>query len=521
MHTKAQIRDQIKIARYNRLIEQGEEVVYFSRIIEAIAAGNYSALLTISFEFGISLGPLNKALDTLARRVYRFDRMPLSCELETLRILLSPDAGKLQLEQLGSAKEVSDSQVRRLYFLITGAANPGTVMEFVHTLELEPLFRFIWSRGMQKYLELRYRVLKGPLEEDLGIREIIGQIGLPAIFDEAMLIQRFSDQSDKQNSEGGGIRDQLAHESVIKAEALTKISTVFRLLNSGEIDFEKLERAMNDAGMELEISNIQKAGIEVLADYVRANSVTGARAIALRYEFVCPGALESDLAPAGASIAGSFFNQSRNSKKGRFYLRSEVLYNLRPFIASGACHRLPGNYMLALLRAVDGEEHYLICKQSSRQDQDLFNIRMLANFYLHGKPRKAVARLINDYLELNSGGIRTMQAIRKVLFASPVVVSLAVLISILYYIVFSAMGESILIGAGLLLIGSLIAAKSGYEEEINPLDHQKIPSYLSRKDGKVTATTQSLDLNPPDNGQEEQEPAGTQDESGSPPEQQG
>ncbi len=518
MHTKAKIRDQIKIARYNRLIEQGEEVAYFSRIIEEIAAGNYSALLTISFEYGISLGPLNRALDTLARRVYRFDRMPLSCELETLRILLGPDAGKLQLEPLGTAKEVSDSQVRRLYFLITGAANPGKVMEFVHTLELEPLFRFIWSGGMQKYLELRYRVLKGPLEEDLGIQEIIGRIGLPAIFDEAMLIQRFSGQGDKQNGEGVGIRDQLARESVVKAEALTKISTVFRLLNSREIDFEKLERAMNDAAMELEISNIQKAGIEILADYVRANSVTGARAIALRYGFVCPGALESDLAQAGASIAGSFFNQSRNSKKGRFYLRSEVLYNLRPFIASGACHRLPGNYMLALLRTTDGEEHYLICKQNSRQDQDLFNIRLLADFYLRGKPRKAAAGLIRYYLELSSGGIRTMQAIRKALFASPIVVSLAVLISILYYIVFSAMGESILIGAGLLLTGSLIAARSGYEEEINPLDHQKIPSYISRKDGKVTATTQSLDLNP---AADEQEPGGGQDEPGSPPEQQG
>ncbi len=507
MYTKAQIRDQLKIARYGRLAEQGEQVPYFSRIIEEIAAGNYSALLTISYEYGISLGPLNRVLDRRARTLYQFDRMPLSCELETLRIILGSSAGELKLESLGGEKETGDSQVRQLYFMISGAANPGAAMEFVRSLKLEVLHGFIWSRGLQKYLEMRYRVLKGPLEEELGVRAIIGQVGLPAIFDEAMLIQRFTGQGgEKHNGDGIDIRDQLAHENVIKAEALSKINTVYRMLDAQEIDFEKLERAMADAGMELEISNIQKAGIEILADYVRANSVTGARAIALRYEFVCPAVSESAIVEAGTAIARSYFNQSLKSKKGRFYLRSEVLYNLCPFVSGGDCHRLPGNYMLALITTMDGEEHYLICKQNSKLDQDTFNMRLLANFYLHEMPQKAVVRLIGYYLEAMSGGIRTMQAIRKVLFASPIVVSLTGLVAILYYIVFGTAGEAMLIGTGIILIGSLIAAKNGYEEEIDPIAHQKIPSYIARKDGKVTATTKSLDLSSPDKGQDEEQP---------------
>jgi hypothetical protein len=510
MYTKAQIRDQLKIARYGRLTEQGEEVIYFSRIIEEIAAGNYSALLTISYEYGISLGPLNRVLDQRARTHYRFDRMPLSCELETLRIMLGPDAGELKLESLCGEKEASDSQVRQLYFMISGAVNPGAAMEFVRSLKLEALHRFVWSRGLQKFLEIRYRVLKGPLEEKLGVREIIGQIGLPAIFDEAMLIQRFTGQGEQHTGEGIDIRDQLAHENVIKAEALSKINTVYSILSSGDIDFAKLERAMADAGMELEISNVQKAGIEILADYVRAKSVVGARSIALRYEFVCPAVSESEFVEAGTAIARSFFNQSANSKKGRFFLRTEVLYNLRPFVASGACHRLPGNYMLALVTTMDAEEHYLICRQNAKLDQDTFNMRLLAYFYLHEMPQKAVVRLIGYYLEAMSGGIRTIQALRKVLFASPIVVSLTGLVSILYYIVLGVAGEAMLIGTGILLIGSMIAAKSGYEEEIDPIAHQKIPSYIARKDGKVTATTKSLDFS-----------ALTSDQDEKPPEQQG
>ncbi len=502
MSTKAQIRDQIKIARYSRLIEQGEQVVYFSRIIEEIAAGNYSALLTISYEYGISLGPINRVLDSLARRLYRFDRMPLACELETLRLMLGPDAVELQIEALGGEREIGDAQVRKLYFMISDTSNPGTAMEFIRGQKLDQLFSFIWSRGLQKYLEVRYRVLKGPLEEELGVREIIGQVGLPAIFDEALLIQRFGGQEEKQNGEGIDIRDQLAHESVIRAEALSKINTVYRLLDAEKIDFEKLERAMSEAGMKFEINNIQKAGINALAGYVRANSITGARKIALRYEFVFPAILESDITEAGPAIARSFYNQSLNSQKGHFYLRSEVLCNFRPIVASGDCHRLQDNYMLALLTTTDSEEHYLICRQNSKLDRDTFNIKLLANFYLRDMPQKAAANLIRSYIDVMSGGIRTMQAFRKVLFASPIVVSITALVSILYYIVFSSLGEAMLIGVGIMMIGSLLAAKSGYEEEIDPISHQKIPSYISRKDGKVTATTKSLDLSPPDKGQD-------------------
>ena len=116
MYTKAQIRDQLKIARYSRLAEQGEEFDYFSRIIEEINDANYSALLTISYEYGISIGPLNRVLDQRARTLYQLDRMPRSCELETLRIMLGPDAGELKLESLYGGKEASDKQVRKLYF---------------------------------------------------------------------------------------------------------------------------------------------------------------------------------------------------------------------------------------------------------------------------------------------------------------------------------------------------------------------------------------------------------------------
>ena len=97
IYTKAQIRDQIKIARYNRVIESGEQVPWFSRMIEEISAGNYPGLLTVGHEYALSLGILNRVLDRMAPKVYQMERMPVACELETLRLVLSKDADELKL----------------------------------------------------------------------------------------------------------------------------------------------------------------------------------------------------------------------------------------------------------------------------------------------------------------------------------------------------------------------------------------------------------------------------------------
>ncbi|MBW7995198.1 MAG: hypothetical protein FVQ81_01245 [Candidatus Glassbacteria bacterium] len=492
--TKAKIRDLIKIARYNRLLEQGEQVTYFSRIIEAIKASNYSSLLTISYEFGLSLAAVNKALDRMARKVYRFDSMPLACELETLHILVGPNAKELELVELGGKKEPNDKQRRKLYFMITGSSNPGETMKFIRSLRLDMMYGKVWEWGLRKYLDTRYLVLKGPLDEEKSRLDIIRELGLPALFDEAMLIQRFTIQAGKPESGGKDLRDQLASENTLKAEALSKLNEVYNLLQESELNFGKLERAMADAGMDLEISNIEKAGIDEVRNYIRKYSVTGAREVANRYELVCPSVSNLDLIEAGRAIARSYFSQAQGTKKGRLFIRSEVLNNLKPFVSSGDCHRLPGGYMLALIRTIDGEEHYLICRLTAKAEQDAFNMRMLAYFFYYEAPQKAVFRLIKYYLDTQAGGIRTMRAIRKMLIAAPIVVSLAVLVSALYYIVLGVGGESFLVGAGITFIGMLIAAKNGYEEKIKPADHQKIPSYLSRKDGKVTATTSSLNF---------------------------
>jgi hypothetical protein len=492
IYTKAQIRDQIKISRYSRVIESGEPVPWFSRVIEEISAGNYPGLLTLGHEFALSLGILNRVLDRMAPRVYQMDRMPLACELETLRLMLSRDAEELHLVQLAGEREISDRDVRGLFFAITGS-NVGQAMKLVSEHRLDLTYKYVWEQGLAKFLENRYRVVKGIPEREYSRQEIIDTLTLPVIFDEAALIQRFTGEDDIAEGEGQDIRDQLALENAHRAEALSRINSVYSQMQAGEMDYSRLERALGEARMELEISNIQRAGIDALREYIRGQAVTGARRLALRYEFVCP-TVSSDLSEAGCSIARSFYGQAQSSKKGSLYIRAEVLNNLRPFVASGECHRLPGNYMLALIRTLDGEEHYLICKQTSKQDQDAFNLRLLANFYFFEVPHKAVYHLLNYYMELNSGGIRTMQAVRKLIVASPIIIGLGGLVGVLYYIVFSQPVEGFMLGAGILLLGALIAAKNGYEEEINPVVHQKIPSYISRKNGRVTATTQTLDL---------------------------
>ena len=106
------------------------------------------------------------------------------------------------------------------------------------------------------------------------------------------------------------------------------------------MDYAKLERALGDAKMELEISNIQKAGIDELREYLRTQAVVGARRLALRYEFVCP-TVSSDLTEAGRSIARSFYGQAQSSKKGSLFLCaprcSTTCARLWPPVTATAC----------------------------------------------------------------------------------------------------------------------------------------------------------------------------------------
>ena len=56
--------------------------------------------------------------------------------------------------------------------------------------------------------------------------------------------------------------------------------------------------------------------------------------------------------------------------------------------------------------------------------------------------------------------------------------------------------ESVVLGGGILLIGVAIAFKNGYDEEITPASHEKIPDHVNRHHGKVVLGPVHVDAKP-------------------------
>ena len=496
MFSKNYIREQIKINRFSSLIEQGEVIDYFHRIIEEINACNYSGLLAISYEFQLVLSLLDKMLDRKAHEVFRLDQMPRSCEIQALRMILSPTVEEKKLVCLAGERELEDSEVRKLFFTLFSGNSGEQIIGCVNELALRRMFDFIWDKGLQKYFNSRYRALKNIPEKDLGVEQIIKEIGLPALLDESSLIKRYSDFKMEDDKRIRDLRDKLSYESRYKAEANVKLDRIYGMFEEYPCDFWILRKEMLDFKMDLEVDSIEQKGINCLKDYIRSKAVLGAHEIASRYDFICPAVSDRDLAQARRVISSSFFEQAQKTRKGKYFLRAEVLYNIKSFVKSGECYKLPDGYLLAVIRMLDGEEHFLFGRYPSRTEKDAFNLAAIGFFYLLDSPIKAVSRLVKHYIDSVAGSVRMNNAFKKILLAFPVVLSFAVLVGILYHMTLGNPAEAVLVGGGIMFIGMAIAGKNGYDEEVTPASHEKIPGYVSRKGGKVTAATAALELGP-------------------------
>jgi|GEM_PF-2155384 len=496
MFSKSYIRDQVKIGRFNSLIEQGELLDYFRRIIEEINARNYSGLLTISYEFQLVLSVLDKMLDRKAHEVFRLDLMPKSCELQTLRMILSPTAKDKKLVCLSGERGLDDSEVREFYFTLFSDQPGEDIIGLVNELGLRRIFDYIWDKGLHKYFNSRYRSLIGVPEDDLDVEKIIEEIGLPALFDESSLIKHFSDFEIVDDKGIKDLKDKLSHESAMKAKANIKLDRIYGMLAKYPCDFWLLRKAMLGFKMDLVVESIEQGGINCLKDYIRSKAVMGAREIASRYDFICPMVSDTDMAQARRVISSSFFAQAQKTRKGKYFLRTEVLYNLKPGVKDGECYKLPGGYLLAVIRLIDGEEHYLFGRYPSRTEKDAFNLAAIGFFYLLDSPMKAVAQLVKYYMDSITGSVRINNALKKMLLALPLVLSLAMLVGVLYYLTLGGPAEAILVGGGIMFIGMVIAGKNGYDEDVTPASHEKIPGYLARREGKVTATSVPLESGP-------------------------
>ncbi len=493
---KHQIKEQLKLGRLAALQEEGQELDWFQALAGELVARNYQGLKTLSYEYGLSLSLLGRYLEHRAAEVFKEGRMPRCCEIATLRLMLSTRAESKNLVSLYGARELDEAEARRFYFALFDLTPRRELSALAEEFEVPRLYELVWEKGLQRFFNFRYRQLKGVPDKELAVTEVIAALGLTALFDEHRIIRRYVELRDADRK--GDLRDNLAAENALKNEAAARFQLFREMFEQYPCDFRRLRRVMAELRLEEELDAVEREGLEHLKDYIRAKAVIGAHEVALQYELVCPAVSGDDLEYARRKISGSFYSQGLKSKKGRQFLRTEVLCNLQlPFVGA-RCFAFPGGYLLAVILGAEGDEHYLYGRFPSKYEQQGFLQHCLGQLCSHGTVSRAVQRVVARYLEELTGDLQVSNAIRKVLFALPLVLGLSALIGVLYFLTLGGVVEAAMIGGLIMLIGMGIAAKNGFDEEIKPAGHEKIPSYLVRRKGKVAAAPPAAETAPED-----------------------
>ncbi|MBN2287791.1 MAG: hypothetical protein JXQ83_00565 [Candidatus Glassbacteria bacterium] len=497
---KRYIRDQIKLGFVEKLTAEAERLDWGRRLVEEIRRRNYEGLSKVSLEYGIGLAALYQVLETKAQEFLKGDQMPKSCEIGVLELMLSARADELHLVSLSGYSGLGESELLELYFLICGL-QPGEsgikrLDELIDAHELGRLRDYIWDQGLHKFFNARYRSLKGIPENELSVKQIAEALSLTAVLDEAMAVKRYVEKEMGGRTKAGDMKEELYHEQTFKNSAFEKLRNIYGMFDNYPCSFSQLREAMLDLHMDQEVERIEADGLSVLKDYIRSKAVIGAREIAAKYEFIFPAVSGDDQDSARRAISGSFFDQALKSKKGRVFLRREALYNLRSAIRGAECWRFPSGHLLCVISTEDQGKHFLFSYCPSRQEQDAFILKCLACFYRHESYQAAVISLVRDYIAAMSGNIRLANAIKKIMIALPLALGLGLMIGLLYSVVIGGAFESMVIGSGIVLIGVVIAGKNGYDEEITPASHERIPDYVNRQQGRVVMGSLQLDTTP-------------------------
>ncbi len=494
---KMGILNQIKLNRTASLLAEAQELDFFRRIIEEVNARNYPRLAALGTEHSLSLGPLYRVLENKAAEVMRHDVMPKSCEIALLELILSSRAEERRLTNLAPPAELDENEVVGLYFLLFTPQFGETEMERLNTLleelNLRKMRDYIFDRGLQRWFNIRYRMIKAAPEKNLPINQIIEEIGLPVLFDESLVLRHYVAKRMENDTQARDMKEDLYLENSMRAEATEKLHQMYLLFENYPCDFLHFKELLLELSMEEELARIELEGISQLKDYIRAKSVIGAQEVALRYDFVAPATAGDDLVAARKTIAGSFLSQALKSKKGKIFLRAEALYNLNSNLRSGQCFQLPYGYLLALLRTADQADHYLFGRYNSRLEQVTFALGALGAFVCQDSGQKAARGFIRSYMETLAGEIRVGNAVKKTLYALPIILGLAAMVGMVYYFTAGGIAGAIALAAAISAIGVAIAAKNGYDEEVTAASHERIPEYLCRQQGKVIHTALNVE----------------------------
>jgi hypothetical protein len=503
---KSYIRDQLKLGFLEKLTAESENLDYCQRVVEEIRRRNYAGLTALSTEYGISLAPLYHVLEINARKYLKGDRMPRSCEIVVLELMLSSRADEMHLVNLSGERGLSETEIIELYFLICnhqpGESEIKRLNELIDSHELKNLRDYIWDQGLHKFFNARYRTLKGIPEAELSVKQVAEALSMTVVFDEVLVVKSYVEKEMKSQVQAKDIKEELYCESTLKNSAFEKIEKIYRMFDNYPCDFGYLREAMLDLDMNEEVAQIETDGISMLKDYVRSKSVIGAHELARCYEFVCPVVSSDDMDGARRAISSSFLSQASKSNKGKTFLHREALYNLRSGVRTGRCYRLSSGHLICVFNTEDQGEHYLFGYFPSHREQDTFVLKCLSYFYLCETYQAAVIRVVKDYINSLSGNIHLSNALKKIFVALPLGLGLGLMIGIIFSFVIGGIFEAFVVGGGILLIGVIISGKNGYDEEITPASHERIPDHVNRHHGKNIMGPVSAEVKPEEKEEE-------------------
>jgi len=486
---KSYIHDQLKLGLVDKLTAEADDLDYCRRIVEEIRRRNYAGLEAVSSEYSINLSPLYHVLETRAEEFLKGDQMPKSCEIAVLELMLSSRGNELYLADLTGLRGLKETDLLELYFLIS-AAQPEEyeierLNELIETFELVRLRDYLWDQGLRKFFNARYRSLKGIPETELSIKQIAESISLAVILDEAQVVKRFVEHERESLPGARDMKEELQEESALKNNAFEKLQIVYEMLGDYPCDFGQLREALLELEMKPEVVRIELEGLSTLKDYIRSKGVIGAHEVARHYGFICPGTDSEDLDRARRAVSSSFRSQALKSQKGRVFLRREALYNLHSGVRAAQCFRFSSGYLICVVSTEDKGKHFLFGFYPSRHEQVKFVLKCLSYFYFCESYQAAVMRIVGDYINTLAGSIRLANAVRKIVVALPLALSLSAMVGVLYAIVLGGILQSVICGGGLLLLGVVISFKNGYDEEITAASHEKIPDHVNRHHGQV------------------------------------
>ncbi|MEA2062156.1 MAG: hypothetical protein U9P14_00535 [Gemmatimonadota bacterium] len=490
---KKDIHDQIKLHRLNMLIAEAEELDLCSKMLAEIRKGNYKGLAALSREYRISFAPLYSILESRAGGLLGVDSMPKSCEIAVLELMLSPRAEEMNLHNLSTKKELEDSDLLEIFFLLFAHQlkddDLERLNELLDTCGLKKLHDYIWGQGLIRFFNKRYRVLKDPPKKELSVIQAAESLGLPEVLEEDKIVKRYIELGMNKEYTGRDIKQKLFMENTLRAEAMEKVQEVYKLFEKYPCDFNELEAVLLELHMDLEVIRIQQYGISLLKDYIRSKAIIGADVVARNYDFIRPAVSRDDMPRARRYIRESYLSQARKTRKGKVFLRREALYNLNSGVHSFQCFRLPSGYLLCVIGTGDQGEHYLFGQYQSRSEQELFIQGCLGNFLTSPVYQRAVSLMVRKYITALAEGIRMANAFRKILVSMPLALILSVMVGVLYSIALGGVMQSLVVGGGILFIGVAISGKNGYDEDITPASHEKIPDYINLHQGQIKFTS--------------------------------